>query len=78
MNTILRNVAMVCVFIGLSGCVSTKKYYPPTPETRVEIKNKKGDVIEVRGALQEEEDGFDLGTKGLGTYEFIHVEGIGL
>ena len=69
---------IVIVVLMLSGCVTNKKYYPPTPETRVEVKNDQGEVIEVRGALQEVEDGFDLGTKGLGTYELIHVEGVGL
>lgn len=71
-------IVLVFVCVGFSGCVSTVKYYPPTPETRVEVKNEAGDVIEVRGAVMESEEGFDLGTKGLGTYELIHVEGVGL
>jgi hypothetical protein len=66
----------------MSGCINRqlKTYFPPTKEVFIEVKNDKGEVIEVRGALKSEEnlEEANLGTQGTGTYEFLHFEGIGL
>ena len=59
----------------LSGCSTRTRYYPPTKDVFIEVKDEDGNIIEVRGALMEESSEFDLGTEGTGEYSLIKLEG---
>jgi len=69
-------LVLIVVLLLLCGCASTKEYYPPDKETRIEVKDKEGNVIEVRGALKSEVSKFTLGTQGLGNYQLVTVSGL--
>jgi len=64
----------VVITICLNGCSTSRRYHPPTKDFYVEVKNDKGQVTEVRGALMEEKSEFTLGTKGQDRFSAVNFE----
>lgn len=67
---------VLVMILVMVGCTTRTKYYPPTKDVFIEVKDEDGKVIEVRGAVMEVSEEFDLGSEGIGEYYLFKLEAL--
>ena len=76
----MKKLIILALLLLLVGCRSSSvvRYYLPNEECQIIVKDEEGNIVEIRGAVSEKEEltEFTLGTKGLGTYKLLDINGL--